>query len=319
MIKNITYKGKIYHVSEPGKLIYSKTKLVSKKYNKFQIVDQLDNLCEIKRYRVEYLREKYDITELDYYIIVVLEGDESKLPKCGYINPKTKETCNKPKKFYSLVPTKPGRDIFCIGCEEHTINASAQIKQRECYKKNITGLQKADRRSKTWREKLRQHALKQMAEGNSIFSPDNIRRSDIKKPIVKISEYNELFSEFDIDRNNCSMDELIKIDKEMFLRRGSPDDICYYYITYLEDNDEVFKLGVTSKIDSRINRGYHEYKYVELKILYTSTRVKVAELEELVKLEFKDHIILGNEGFDISIKDKVIEYINTLLLKFDNK
>lgn len=318
MIKEISYKGKTYHVTDPGKLIYSKTKLVSRKYNLYQIVDQLDNLCEIKKSRIKYLERKYGITELDYYIIVVLEGDETKLPKCGYVNPKTKEVCDKPKKFYSLVPTIPGRGIFYIGCKDHTINASAQVKQRICYKKHITGLQKADRRSRVWREKLRQHALKQIAEGNSIFSPDEIRRPDIKKPIssIKISGYNKLFSEMNIDRDNCCIEDLIKIDKEMFLRKGNPDDTCYYYISYLENNDKVFKLGVTSNIDSRIDRGYNNCRYIKLRVLYTATRTTIAELEELVKLEFKDYIILGNEGFDISIEDKAIKFIDSLILKF---
>ena len=85
MIKVVNYKGKSYNVTDPGKLIYSKTKFVDKEHKLPQILDQLDNLCEIKRYRVKYLRNKYNITELDYYIIVVLEGDESKLPKCSYI------------------------------------------------------------------------------------------------------------------------------------------------------------------------------------------------------------------------------------------
>ena len=326
IVKEVKFKGKTYNVTNPGKLEFSKVSFASKKFNVYQIVDQLNNLSEIKRNRVSYLKNKYGLTELEYYIIVVFEGDETRIPRCEYKDPKTGIICGKPRKFNTLVPYPKTNGsgefvtagIFRIGCEEHVISASAQVKQRECYKKGITGLQKADRKSLIWREKLRQHALKQMAEGNSLFSPDEIRRPDIIKPIssVKISGYNEICNELGIDRNNCSIEDLIRIDKEMFLKKGNPEDTCYYYLTYLEGNDKVFKLGVTSNIDSRMNRGYQNYSYTELKVLYTSTRIKVADLEEKVKLEFKEHIILGNEGFDILILNKVIEFINNILLNF---
>lgn len=154
-----------------------------------------------------------------------------------------------------------------------------------------------------------------MAEGNSIFSPDEIRKDTIKKPIsaIKISGYNELFSEFNIDRNNCSIDELILIDKEMFLKKGNSEDICYYYIATLEGRDEIFKLGVTSSIESRNKKGYQGIKYKSLEVLYTSTRINIAEIEYNVKLKFKNYIIFGNEGFDNSIKDEIINYIKEII------
>lgn len=54
--------------------------------------------------RIKYLQTKYGLTKLDYYIIVVCRGDESKLPRCTYVNPYTDEICNKPKKFRTLTP-----------------------------------------------------------------------------------------------------------------------------------------------------------------------------------------------------------------------
>lgn len=314
--KIIKYKDTIYNVTSPGEIIYD-INIVGKKGNPLQILDQLDNLSVIgRKSRKKYLKNKYNLTELDYYIIVVLEGDESRLPVCSYINPKTKVKCNNPQKFRSLAPKRG--NIFYDGCEDHIINVAAQIKRRECYKKGITGLQKADRRSKTWREKLRKHAIKQMQEGNSIFSPDDIRRSDIKKPTsnIKVSGYNKIFDELNIDRNNAAIEDLILIDKKMFLNKGNLNDTCYYYVVFFDESN-IFKLGVTSNIDSRIKRGYHGLKYDKFSVLFKSTREVIAELEYKVKLEYKDYICFNNEGFSIEVKDEILNYIENLI-KFYN-
>lgn len=310
--KIITYKGVTYVVTSPGEIIYD-LNLIGKKGNPLQILDQLDNLSVIgRRSRVKYLKDKYNLTELDYYIIVVLEGDESKLPVCSYVNPKTKVKCNNLQKFRSLAPTRG--NIFYDGCNDHISNVAAQIKQKECYKRGVTGLQKANRRSKVWRDKLSKSAKKQMQEGNSIFSPDNIRRPDIKKPIsnIKISGYNKIFTELGIDRNNASIEDLILIDKKMFLNKGDLNDTCYYYVVFF-DNSNIFKLGVTSNIDSRIKRGYHGLKYDKLSVLFESTREIIAELEYKVKIKYKDYICFNNEGFSIDIKDEILNYIRDLI------
>ena len=263
----VFYKGKQYTVTCPGTIIYSKTHLVRglRKDKRFEILDQLNQCSEIKYNnsdcgsRVKYLMTKYGLTELEYYIIVVCRGDESKLPKCSYINPYTGEVCNNPKKFRSLTPGLSQRTgerlgIFHEGCEEHTNNAAAQIAQRENYKKGVTGLQKADRRSKIWREKLSNHAKKQMKDGNSIFSPDDIR--DVNIPSWKefqtnpsINYYKEIAESLGIDEYNLSIENCILIDKLNFLRKGNPDDVCIYYITWFEDTDKIFKLGVTIDLD----------------------------------------------------------------------
>jgi hypothetical protein len=309
-IELILYKGISYSVTSPGELIYDGE-------DKKHILDQLNNLSKVGNKRIKYLKDKYNLSELDYYIIVVLKGDESKLPKCSYVNPKTKENCNEFKKFRSLIPTRG--EIFHDGCENHIANAAAQIKQREAYKKGITGLQKADRKSKVWRDRLREHALKQMRDGDSIFSPDNVRRKDIQKPIssIKISGYNDIFNELGIDRDNTSIEELILVDKRMFLNKGESNDICYYYIVDFEDSN-IFKLGVTSNIDSRVKRGYHGLKYKNLSILFESTREIIADLEYNIKMAFRDSICFGNEGFSINKKSEILNYIKNIINSINN-
>jgi hypothetical protein len=95
----------------------------------------------------------------------------------------------------------------------------------------------------------------------------------------------------------------------MFLNKGDLSDICEYYIVELK-NSTAFKLGVSRDTSSRIDlRGYHGFDYGESKILVKATREKIAELEYNVKMEFRDFIIVGNEGFSIEKKEEILSFI----------
>lgn len=312
--KEVNYKGKSYRVYYLGELKYYSFKSIrcGKEKTNIGLLDQLSDGLEkipVNNYR-PYILKKYNLTDLEYYIVVVLGGDESLLPTCTYVNPYTKEKCTKPRKFVSLVPTKVRPNIFYDGCDEHTINASAQIKQRKAYEKGITGLQKADRRSPIWRQKLRLHALKQMEEGNSIFSSDDIRKPHIVKHNQSACDLNSVRSELGYPTTN-TIEELIEIDKQMYIRRGNPDDTCILYLAKL--SKEFIKVGVTTDLMKRSMRGYHGYLYLKTEILYKGSRIQVAELESKIKLEFKDKICLGNEGFSVDLLDKIRLFIKNEL------
>jgi len=328
-IAKVNYKNKTYTVTCPGKLVYSSVKFVKgcRSDKRHEIVNQLNGCEELdllpRETRENYLRRVYDLSEFEYYIIVVCLGDENKLPRCTYINPYTGEKCNHPREFRSLTPGKYQRTgrragIFFDGCSNHKNNAAAQNAQRENYKKGVTGLQKADRRSKKWREKLSRSAKKQMERGDSIFSPDDVRRPDLKnwkfyQSNPSIDSIKEIIKELDLDEYNLSIENCILIDKINYLRKGNPEDICYYYIADFEENDGIFKLGVTIDISKRINKEYHGFKYKNPDIIATGTRVEIAELEYKVKIKFRDYIILGNEGFDLKHRDEILNYIKELV------
>lgn len=327
-VAEVIYKNKTYTVTCPGELVYSKTRSVrGTKDKRPEILDQLDECKELDLLPVEsrkrYLQRVYGLSELDYYIIVVCLGDENKLPRCTYVNPYTGEKCNNFRAFRSLTPKKFPRTgrragIFFDGCNNHRNKAAAQNAQRENYKRGVTGLQKADRRSKKWRNKLSISAKKQMREGNSIFSPDDVRRPDLKnwkfyQANPSIDSIKEIIGELGLDGYNLSIENCILIDKINYLRKGSPEDICYYYVTDFVDNSSLFKLGVTVDISKRINKEYHGFRYRSPSIIATGTRVEIAELEYKVKIKFKDHIILGNEGFDFNYKDEILNYVKELV------
>jgi hypothetical protein len=325
----VIYKNRKFNVTQPGKLVYSTVTFVKgcRTDKRMEIVDQLNGCKELTEWRYRsregYLKEYYDITERDYYIIVVCLGDENKLPRCTYTNPYTGEKCTQFKEFRSLTPMKFQRTgrragIFFDGCKDHKNNAAVQNAQRENYQRGVTGLQKADRRSKVWREKLRKSAKRQMERGDSIFSPDSVRRPDIKscKECVanpSISSVKEVIADLGLVDHDLSVENCILIDKLNYLRKGSPDDTCYYYIAEFEGDSSYFKLGVTINLNKRINRDYHGFRYKNPTTLMTGTRIEIADLEYKVKMKFKEYIVLGNEGFDLKYKDEILEYINELI------
>ena len=142
-----------------------------------------------------------------------------------------------------------------------------------------------------------------MEEGNSIFSPDDIRNENL--PSWK--DFNISKSEFDY------VESSILIDKINYLKRGNPDDICIYYLTYFEEKDNWFKLGVTIDLDKRSYSGYHGYNYKSSEILFTANRTIIAEIEYKVKLKFKNKIIFGTETFELNDKDEILEYVKELI------
>jgi len=323
-IEEIEYKGSRYRVWNPGGLVFSTSRKLSGS-NKFEILDQLDELKDLKftkhtRSRSKYLKEKYGLSEQDYYIIVVLKGDETKQPRCPYEHNNGK-VCMKYCKFRSLIPTtnkgKP-LGIYFTSCEEHINRTAPQLAQKERVLLGTNNLQHTDRRSKSWRKKLSISAKNQIASGNSIFSPDDVRRSDLPSYIGYVSNKNTSIKNYS-DKIEIS----ILIDKERYLLKGDQNDICYYYITDLIDLDgigsEYIKLGVTNNIDRRYsetnkdNRKYHGYYYGEIESLFSGPRTVVAELEYQVKLKFIKDIVLGTEGFLRAKKEEIIDFINNYL------
>ena len=106
--KLVNFKEKTYTVYDPGQLKYYEYEKSRKDvvYSGVGLIDQLNpELPKIpyNGYR-SYLKDNYGLTDLEYYIVVVLGGDESLLPECTYKNPYTGEKCTEKRKFRSLIP-----------------------------------------------------------------------------------------------------------------------------------------------------------------------------------------------------------------------
>lgn len=306
----IIYENKTYKVIEPGSLKYNE---------RGELLNQLsENLHPFPRARKKFLKDNYSLSELDYYIIVVLYGIKENIPKCSFTNPITKEKCTCNKKFRSLFPKKGIRNtIFYDGCEDHIRSAIRQINQLKLFSEGKCNLLHTDRRSKVWRDKLRKHALEQIKNGNSIFSKDDVRRNDIKsvKSYNEKGFYSNRLEKIGISRSDIlEKKDIILADKLLYQSLGDLDDKCYYYVTELDNNLDVIKFGVTSNLNRRgEGTEYHGYFYKNFKVIYEGTRQQVSNLEYEVKLHFIDYICLGNEGFSSDKRDEIIDFVNNFI------
>lgn len=98
----------------------------------------------------------------------------------------------------------------------------------------------------------------------------------------------------------------IKSGMSQFLRKGSLDDICYFYVS--TDNHGDFKFGVSK--DPEFRKYNWNDPYESMEILYSSTRDNIAYLEASIKLDLNS----SRESFPIEEKTSILKVINKHLL-----
>lgn len=309
----ITYKDKTYVVYNPGELLLD---------DRGYLIDQLNkSLPKMGRYRSVYLEKTYSLTERDYYIIVVCYGDENNLGKCQYPG------CNNLRKFNRLLPTSKIPVVASCCCEKHirqfngmNIVANQTIKfwQQQDY---------SLRRTPEAREASRQRALQQVKDGKHPWQKENskdLRERLIKEgknPIINMWRDRDELQKSNLDiydpKKMKDIDYVLYSERESFAHRENPDDICYLYITDL-DNDR-FKIGATKNLENRAKRNrYHGLQYINPRILYTSTRIIIAEFEYLIKKKFIHKVVLGTETYSKKDYDEILEFINDQIEIFNN-
>lgn len=291
-IKNlVNYKGIEYTVINPGEFL---------KDEKGYLIDQLNpSLPRMGRYRSVYLKNTYNLSEFDYYVIIMYLGDENLVPICEY------EGCDSKKQFNHLLATKK-EPVFELGCcSKHTRILTNRISGRRLIEEGRSPILKALATPITdnKREKHRQAALEQVKQGKHPWQKGN--RSE--KVIKTTSNF----------YSNMSLEEVIIFERESYLSRGNLNDTCCLYITFLSDTNK-FKIGVTKNLHKRSSQIYHGLRYVNPISLLESTREKVANLEYSIKMEFKTFIILGTETFPMSIYEKVLFYISSEINKLSS-
>lgn len=314
IIETIIYKGILYNVTNPGELLIDE---------KGYLLNQLRyDLKPFGRYRGEILKNLYKLTELEYYIIVVLFGDESKLPKCTF------ENCKEPRKFNGLLPRKKV-PIFSLGCcfeHSRTIanrNTAIILNQRGHYL-NMTGPIVDDK----FRQIKREGALRQVAEGKhpwqkknrkpGIGNPDcfkNMWDAIDKSRRALRNEAGEVLDIYD-PQKMINLEYVLVSERDSYKYRGSPSDICIFYVTGLTDVSK-FKIGVTKDLRRRANTSrYHGLKYINSIAVFTTDRYTAAEFEYCVKKEFISYSVIGTETYSRDHLEQVLDYIYCLIEEF---
>lgn len=309
MHKIINYKGIDWNVLNPGILM---------KDNRGYLIDQLDNRNLPDRYLNSKISKRHGISPLDYYIIVVLEGDLNKLPVCEY------NGCQNTCKFNNL----KSDNIFSRGCcESHTKSVSNRDNMIKATEFGRNGFQKFHKtgyfKSEEWRNNSRSRALDQIKNNRHPFSGENGSKLNKKRImngthnfIREIGSRNSSILQkkriiegnhpFLIPENN------IKADRTIFLNKGNESDMCYFYIAEIEGDLDNFKIGVT--IDPEYRSHFHHMdRYSSIDIITSNTRKFIADLEYKVKLKFKEFSSKGTETFPNEMKTEVLDYINKLI------
>ena len=242
-------------------------------------LDQISENDNIWFYhKSEYLMKTYGIRIEDYYRIVIY-GSSSYFPVCKY--------CGKDCQFRSL---RDGYYMSCCSRECTGVikreNALINFNTPEAKKKSSKSISKFNReRWDNFSEEERNEFIKTWGsnpnrdrKGPHLSNTIKIVRNssnDISKSIV-----NKLL--FDIIEHNVVKDFSFKA-RAGYLSRGEPNDECYFYIAV--NSKGLFKFGVTRDIEYRLNHWRDPYR--KIKPLFKSTRIFVANLEFLIKLDLK--------------------------------
>lgn len=222
-----------------------------------------------------YLKVTYQMTTEEYYDLVVYESVGIKPPKCPY--------CGKKLRFKNLT---------------YNYNYYKTCSSPEC---TFNAYSEANKASQINRVKNGTHQF--------------LNNSGIREKINKnTSRRNKRIAELGVHPCQDIVNN-INMQKGLIKKKGSPEDVLYYYIARTEDLS-TFKLGVTKNIIERINiSSFSNSKFLKYRIITSGLRENIAELEAEVKLKF----MTKSEYFPIKMFKEVILFIKSIISKYEFK
>lgn len=312
MITKVYYKGKEYNVYKLGEILRD---------DKGYLIDQIgsngDKSMGFKWKK--YLRDALNLTQEDYYMIVVLGGDINKLPDCPY------EGCKNKVKFGSLGNGHKDK-LLCKGCCEKHSRSLAEKENNKIRIDNRTHHLLKDNRGdhftkseEYYSEVASKRALKQVENGSHPWSGENgskLFKKRVKEGTIFLfdSEYSSSLQKQRLRDGvhqflNKEID--LKADRSFFLNKGNPDDTCYFYISTIKGDNDNIKIGVTEDPEYRVHF-HHMMEYSSIEVIKSGPRDYIANLEYKVKLKFINLSVIGTETFPKDMREEILEFVNTL-------
>lgn len=338
--ETVNFNGKDYLVYNPGVILRDGRK----------VIDQLkDGITPMPKSLNIYIKSTYNLTPEEYYIIVVLRGDNnSKERYCQYPG------CNNELEFVKIID---GYRVGCCRSHAHYLQCMRNIEEGT----NPIGGELGRSNRKKWidegkhygsskenSERMRKINLEMVANGTNPFlskfglqksriengthnflsqeSKDNTsnRMKELAKEGKHAFQSEELIQKNKdrikslVEKNEFHLQKLenkLKANKASFLSKGKLNDICHIYVVRTELG--FLKIGTTISMNSRYHMSESKSisydPYVETYISYAKERVVVAELEYELKLKFSKFAIKGTEYFSLDMKDEIITELNRLL------
>lgn len=323
--KVINFKGKNYKVYDPGELLVSDDGF---------LLDQLDESLEVMRYTKlgSHIRSKYGISAEDYYVIVVLHGDKSKLPnvchhpecnnRTGFRSLSSKgivygEYCSRSCKQRDLIDNKG--HIF----KDHNWASARTLKQVQEGKNPFQGQKGSELSRRVQLERiangthhlagpnsydLHSRITKGMIEsGTHAFSGEKGSKlqSQLQRKRVQEGTHQWLG-----DHNHLS---LMKGHRTFLLNKYSKSDQLVLYYSVFSSKPDIIKIGVTRDIEMRklfSSTEFSSEEYEECYELKVGSRDEIANLEYDIKVHFYDQRESGLEYFSKNLLSEIIEFIN---------
>ena len=338
--ETVNFNGKDYLVYNPGVIL---------RYGR-KVIDQLkDGITPMPKNLNIYIKSTYNLTPEEYYIIVVLRGDNnSKERYCQYPG------CNNELEFVKIID---GYRVGCCRSHAHYLQCMRNIEEGT----NPIGGELGRSNRKKWidegkhygsskenSERMRKINLEKVANGTNPFlskfglqksriengthnflsqeSKDNTsnRMKELAKEGKHAFQSEELIQKNKdrikslVEKNEFHLQKLenkLKANKASFLSKGKSDGLFHFYIA--ETKNKLLKIGCTDSIDGRVRRSeiklFSDDEYINIESLFVGSKLDVAELEYRIKLKFSKFAIKGTEYFNLGMKDEIITELNRLL------
>lgn len=246
-----------------------------KKYCLDQISDE-DNVWFY--HKSEYLMKTYGITIEQYYRLCMY-GSVFTVPICKY--------CGKQLQFrelnYGYYPVCSKKDCKTRYRSEGSWLRTEKMldmasKKMTMYNKSIWDSLNKNERS----EKIKKNKTKMSSDFKSHLSVTRKNKSLLSRICNKVFTTSCKMIGRELTSLAYTKDYKIvcRWTKEAFMTYGEPNDICEFYIATAGNK---FKFGISHNSDYRAKSA----EYDNIKVIFRSSRINIAELEYLIKMDLK--------------------------------
>lgn len=275
--EDILFNGRLYTVYNPGEILRS---------SNGKVIDQLRDGSTIIQTRniFQYIRKNYDLSPEEYTVLVMFRGNWNLIPKCEC-------GCGSPVKIRGI-----GYFSKCVS---------------QSHANRVTSLRKSELGTNPFsgeRGSILSHSVNMNRVKNGTHHFQGKTGSERAKK--KNSELSKKGL-----HSWQKLESKLKATRNRFRNSGNKDDICELYVASISGRDDIFKLGISVNSNGRLvlsQSNFSKMEYTDIKVLISSDRYTISDIEYDTKLKFNKSSVIGTETFPIEMKDEIVNYIKNL-------
>lgn len=275
--EDILFNERLYTVYNPGEILRS---------SNGKVIDQLRDGSTIIQIRniFQYIRKNYDLSPEEYTVLVMFRGNWNLIPKCEC-------GCGSPVKIRGI-----GYFSKCVS---------------QSHANRVTSLRKSELGTNPFsgeRGSILSHSVNMNRVKNGTHHFQGKTGSERAKK--KNSELSKKGL-----HSWQKLESKLKATRNRFRNSGNKDDICELYVASISGRDDIFKLGISVNSNGRLvlsQSNFSKMEYTDIKVLISSDRYTISDIEYDTKLKFNKSSVIGTETFPIEMKDEIVNYIKNL-------